>query len=48
MPRYLLGLNIGKVDPSATLFDGPRIVAHVEEERFSRKKKELTSFRLSQ
>jgi len=44
MKPYTLGLNIGKVDPSATLFEGTRIVAHVEEERFSRKKKGINQF----
>ncbi len=36
---YLLGLNIGRMDPSATLFRGTEVIAHVEEERFSRNKK---------
>ena len=42
--RYILGLNIGKIDPSATLFLGPNIIAHVEEERFTRVKKGVGQF----
>lgn len=37
--KYTLGLNLGKVDSSATLFKGPHVIAHVEQERFSRNKK---------
>ncbi|MBO6561350.1 MAG: hypothetical protein JJ959_12480 [Nisaea sp.] len=39
-----LGLNLGRVDPSATLFEGTRILAHVEEERFCRVKKAVNRF----
>lgn len=39
-----LGLNIGHVDPSASLFSDNKIVCHVEEERFTRKKKGLGQF----
>lgn len=41
---YTIGLNLGRVDPSATLFRGTEIVAHVEEERFSRNKKAVGEF----
>ena len=37
--EYLIGLNLGNVDPSATLFKGTQVLAHLEEERFTRKKK---------
>ncbi|MFC1665945.1 carbamoyltransferase [Pseudomonadota bacterium] len=42
--EYLLGLNIGQVDSSATLFYGSEIVAHVEEERYTRVKKAIGQF----
>ena len=42
--RFILGLSVGKVDPSATLMLGTRIVAHAEEERFIRKKKAYRAF----
>ncbi len=38
-PTYLIGLNLGNVDPSATLFKGTKVLLHLEEERFTRKKK---------
>jgi len=38
-PDYLIGLNLGNIDPSATLFKGTKVLAHLEEERFTRKKK---------
>ena len=41
---YILGLNVGKVDPSATLFNGTKILAHVEEERYTRVKKGINQF----
>lgn len=47
MQRYHLGLNIGKVDPSVTLFKGTKVLAHVEEERFTRKKKGIGQFPLN-
>ena len=37
--RYLIGLNLAKVGPSVTLFKNTKILLHVEEERFTRKKK---------
>lgn len=43
---YLLGLNIGRMDPSATLFRGTQVLAHVEEERFTRVKKAPGAFPL--
>jgi len=42
--KYTLGLNIGKVDSSASLFKGPVIHAHVEEERYTRVKKAINQF----
>ena len=39
--NYLIGLNLGNVDPSVTLFRGTKILMHLEEERFTRKKKGL-------
>ena len=42
--KYTLGLNIGKVDSSATLFHGPEILAHVEEERYTRVKNAIGQF----
>ena len=39
-----LGLNIGSVDPSATLIINTEIVCHVEEERFLRIKKAYNQF----
>ena len=37
--RYLIGLNLGKVDPSVTLFKDTKVMFHIEEERFTRTKK---------
>ena len=37
--EYLIGLNLGNIDPSATLFKGTQVLMHLEEERFTRKKK---------
>jgi carbamoyltransferase len=42
--QYYIGLNIGKIDPSATLFKNTHVVAHVEEERFTRRKKGVGQF----
>ena len=39
--NYLIGLNLGHVDPSVTLFKGTKVLMHLEEERFTRKKKGL-------
>ena len=39
--NYLIGLNLGHVDPSVTLFKGSKVLMHLEEERFTRKKKGL-------
>ena len=36
---YIIGLNIEKVDASATLFFKNKLICHVEEERFARIKK---------
>ena len=44
MKPYLLGLNIGNSDPSATLFHGAEMIAHAEEERFIRVKKAYKHF----
>ena len=41
---YFLGLNIGKVDPSACLFSTSELITFVEEERFTRKKKGINQF----
>ncbi|HCK76077.1 MAG TPA: hypothetical protein DHW07_02925 [Gammaproteobacteria bacterium] len=37
--KYFLGLDIDRINCSATLFEGARVVAHVEEERFIRIKR---------
>tara|TARA_B100001123_G_scaffold412817_2_gene510531 strand:- start:1109 stop:3016 length:1908 start_codon:yes stop_codon:yes gene_type:complete len=42
--RYTLGMNLGRADPSATLFDGADVLTHVEEERFIRVKKAYGRF----
>lgn len=42
--KYTLGLNVAKADSSASLFRGTEVIAHVEEERFTRKKKALGQF----
>ena len=34
-----IGLNIGKIDPSACLFSGSKLIAFCEEERVTRVKK---------
>ena len=36
---YFIGLNLGNIDPSVTLFKGTKVLMHLEEERFTRKKK---------
>ena len=41
---YIIGLNIEKVDPSATLYKDCKIICHVEEERFTRIKRASGQF----
>ena len=37
--KYFLGLDIDRINCSATVFEGARVIAHVEEERFIRIKR---------
>ena len=42
--EYILGLDIDRINSSATLFKQSRVVAHVEEERFIRIKRAPNRF----
>ena len=39
---YILGLNINHADTSASIFENSNLIAAAEEERFTRKKHEMS------